>query len=476
MKKKKTIILIFVFLIIITCLVIGYLYFATDTFKSNKELFFKYLSNTKLIESEITNKYKNLYESEIKSNFSSNGNIICSTVSNVNTTNVADIKQLFNIKYNRLKNNNLKQSYSDFTLNANNEDLMTVRFLKDSETYGIKIENVLKKYLAVENNNLKDFCSKFGISDLENVPDSISVYSLQKLLKFDENQLNAIKSTYGKIFLNNLTEKNFTKIKNKDDTITIKLTLTERETVNIVKQEIEALYNDNNTLNIIVNKLNEVGYSTNTEILKENIQKILTKINSNINNITDKQFLNISIKGNKNSTLRINLLMYSDKNEKDKDGNNIKEEYELSIDMTQKNKRVIVLRENENVFEIDMLYGYENDKMWENINILSVDNQTQLRKNIGKLKHQTFFKDNNIVQDFTINIEQFDKLKQKFQIDISDSKEIKQDIQIEKITNENAAILNNKTKEEIQNILSAVILRIQFLYGNKMENIISSIQ
>ena len=154
MKKKKIIVLIVLVLLVITALIIGYLYLATDTFKTNKELFFKSLANTQLIDNEFSSKYKSIFESESSSNYSSVGNIICSTSTQDNNANVADIKQLFNIKYNSLKNRNLEQDYADYTLNTNNEELMTVRYLRDGKTYGIKIENVLKKYLAVENNIL----------------------------------------------------------------------------------------------------------------------------------------------------------------------------------------------------------------------------------------------------------------------------------------------------------------------------------
>ena len=292
MKKKKIIVLIVLVLLVITALIIGYLYLATDTFKTNKELFFKSLANTQLIDNEFSSKYKSIFESESSSNYSSVGNIIYSTSTQDNNTNVADIKQLFNIKYNSLKNRNLEQDYADYTLNTNNEELMTVRYLRDGKTYGIKIENVLKKYLAVENNNLKEFFSKLGVVDSENVPNYISNISLKELFKVDENQFDSVKSTYVNILLNNLTQNNFSKTKNGDDTITIKLSLTEREFANILKQELETLKNDSNTLNILIEKANMAGYSFKLEDVTTYIQKQIDKINSNTN-ITDEHFLNI---------------------------------------------------------------------------------------------------------------------------------------------------------------------------------------
>lgn len=470
MKKKKIIVLIVLVLLVITALIIGYLYLATDTFKTNKELFFKSLANTQLIDNEFSSKYKSIFESESSSNYSSVGNIIYSTSTQDNNTNVADIKQLFNIKYNSLKNRNLEQDYADYTLNTNNEELMTVRYLRDGKTYGIKIENVLKKYLAVENNNLKEFFSKLGVVDSENVPNYISNISLKELFKVDENQFDSVKSTYVNILLNNLTQNNFSKTKNGDDTITIKLSLTEREFANILKQELETLKNDSNTLNILIEKANMAGYSFKLEDVTTYIQKQIDKINSNTD-ITDEHFLNISITEKNRKIFKIEIAVYYDKVGATKEEtNNTKEETSLSLDLTQNNKIVFFVKDNDNTSKIDISYGYEANKLWENIDMISTDNQKNTNQAIGKIKHQIALNENKIVQDATVNI-YTEESKQTIQINVNDSKELKQDIQIEKLTDQNSEILNNKSKEELEKLIKAIGERINYVYGNKISSI-----
>lgn len=465
--KKKIIIWLLVVLIIVAALILSFLYIATDTFKSDKELFFKYLSKTKLLDEDFIQKYKEVINSEAQSNSSSSGIITCSILSNGNETNVANVNQLFNIKYNTLKNKNLNQDYADFTLNSNNEDIVTVRYLRDNNVYGIKMENVLKKYIAVENNNLKDFYSKLGIEYSETLPNFIASASIEEFFNIDENQLETIKTTYGNILLNNLTKNNFVKSKDGEN-ITIKLSLTEREFTNILKQELEILKTDNNTLNFIIDKANTSGYSLNIESLTSYIQEQIDAINNSAN-ITDEQFIEISVTINNKNVTKLNVVMYD--NEIGVNGqvlDDSKKEYALTIDMTQNDKTIIILNDSNETSRFDLSYGCDETKMWENIDINSANNETNISKNIGKIKHQINYTSSNIIQDITININSAET-NNTIQININDSKELKQDVQIEKLTDQNAEILNNKTKEEIQNLLTAIIQRIQFVYGNKLE-------
>ena len=49
--------------------------------------------------------------------------------------------------------------------------------------------------------------------------------------------------------------------------------------------------------------------------------------------------------------------------------------------------------------------------------------------------------------------------------------QLRQDVQIEKITDKNATILNNQTQEEISNLIYKIVLRVQYLYGDVLKNI-----
>ena len=72
MKKLKFIIVFFI-LIIILCGAgyVAYLYLKTDFFKSNKELFFRYLGQVNIRDTEYVKRYNELYSKLEESNYSS---------------------------------------------------------------------------------------------------------------------------------------------------------------------------------------------------------------------------------------------------------------------------------------------------------------------------------------------------------------------------------------------------------------------
>ena len=196
MKKNKTIITVTIITIIIIIFIIALLYFKTDLFKSNETLFYKYLLKTELIEQDVATTYQNLAQNFANSNYSKAGTISSFMASNDNSTNIANIQNLFSIKYNTLKNKDLKQLYSDYTISSDNQDIIIFRFLKDGSTCALKAENVVTKYLGLENRDLKEFFSKIGVKDTSIIPDNLPETSLEEFLKIEPELSNKIKSTY----------------------------------------------------------------------------------------------------------------------------------------------------------------------------------------------------------------------------------------------------------------------------------------
>ena len=77
---------------------------------------------------------------------------------------------------------------SYFVSNNSVKTFLTIKSLKDNNTYGIIADNILGKYLSVDNSNLKDLFLKLKITDVNIVPDSITT-DYQELLKIDINTL-----------------------------------------------------------------------------------------------------------------------------------------------------------------------------------------------------------------------------------------------------------------------------------------------
>ena len=82
------------------------------------------------------------------------------------------------------------------------------------------------------------------------------------------------------------------------------------------------------------------------------------------------------------------------------------------------------------------------------------------------------YNSDDIVQNalITLNYEGLSKT----QISMSNNIQIKQDINIEKITDNNSAILNDKQAEELQQLFFKIQKRIEYLYGEKLEMFLNS--
>ena len=162
MKNKKIIIISSVVLIIVVALLIGILYFTTDLFKSNKDLFYEYIGKTKIIDSNFVETYVTAYKKIQANDYSSSMVIDFSEKQSNGIEN--NTQKILEIKSNGLKSVNKNQAYNDYTLTIENQQLGTIKLLKDGNMYGIGADNILAKYIGVENSNLRNFFSKLGIS------------------------------------------------------------------------------------------------------------------------------------------------------------------------------------------------------------------------------------------------------------------------------------------------------------------------
>ena len=279
MRNQKKVIIFITIIFFVIALTAIFLYFKTDLFVSNKKLFLRYLSNTEFVDKNILEKYKNLNYNISNSNYSSSGEVEYSIVTKDNETSIDNVNKLFNVKYNMLKNRNFNQDYADFTVNSDNEDVLTVRYLRDNNIHGIKIENVLRKYIAIENTNLKEFFTKLGTKNSTYVPNKISIADLKEIITLDDVQKDRIKNTYLNILIDNIDNNKFIKSKDKSNVTIISVSLTEKEVANILVKELEILKNDNESLNLIINKAKNVDYNLNIDSLKTyNIDRLVKTI------------------------------------------------------------------------------------------------------------------------------------------------------------------------------------------------------
>lgn len=457
-NKKNTIIFSLVVIAILTIILVG-LYFTTDIFKTNQQLFYKYIGQTKIVDSSLIEQYttsNNILEE--KSN-SSNMQIKVLGMQENTETQISNIQEIFTINSNGLKNVLLNQSYRDFTFSKDNQTFLNVKYLKDNNTYGIIAENILSKYLAVDNTNLKELLSKIGLTDTSNIPDSIPT-EYEEVIEISDETYEKIKDDYLTLISENINKDNFYKISNEDKSKIIGVSLTEQELVDVIKVLLNNAKDDENLLNVIVNKLHSLNYNDiSTEKVQEYIQKYIDQLN-NTTYSNEKDYIKMSISLKNKQVINVKIEENYNESNAENEENNVTHKRSYELDLSNNNKASLAVKKDENeVFNAEIEWAYDNEKINFSFAINIFENQ---KVATVKLNYQTSdFQTDNIKQNCNINIISD---TEQYQIIIENNITLKEDVQISKLTTENSVKINDMSSEEINQLIYALIYRINELY------------
>ena len=128
MKNKKVLIISIITLLVVICAtVLTILYFTTDLFKTEQQLFYKYLAQTEIMDLNFIKQLNIANEKLTKNSNSSSANLNLLTSVQKQETGVADVREILTIKSNALSNVVTNQSYRDFTLSQNNQNIVILR-------------------------------------------------------------------------------------------------------------------------------------------------------------------------------------------------------------------------------------------------------------------------------------------------------------------------------------------------------------
>ena len=299
--KKRYLIMLIIAIILIICLGAGlaYAYFFTDIFKNNKQLFSQYISqNSEILELFNDEDIKAYSKKQKNSPFTSEGSIKTNvTFPDSSEAKVANALQNCNITFTG-KTDNLNK-YMHQTVKANYSDTQSLQFdiYQNGDIYAGKINEVLSKYIGIENNNLKEFATKMQLPEqvISSIPNKIDLNEIEKSTDvFSDEEKNSLKEKYLKIITDNLTDDMFSKEKSSDENIYV-LTITEEQLKNIRIKILESLKEDENILNkfkdFLINKYNFTEDTVQTYITqyKKTIQEAIDNSDfSSDNNILEQ--------------------------------------------------------------------------------------------------------------------------------------------------------------------------------------------
>ena len=471
-KKKRMMLTIFI-ISIIAIIVIGlmlYLSLATDSLKSNDELFAKYMLN---VAENVEEFSKTDTDERLENNkFESNMQVELNYIKNVDTTDQDKSNSLNDavLKVDSQIDNKNKYNYKLISLYKDTQQIGKMEYIRDDDIYGIHIPGI-KQFIAVKNENLKD------IFDTENLPEEQAKLIKDKIpeIKFDISEFEFTKeekeqliNTYKKIIDENTSKENYSKQNNA-------LITFDKKDVNVNSYSLTLTKENYNDLKIkILEQLKK------DEIILSKIDKIQNKIND-IYSVEDKDYKQDYIN---NIEERIKEI---------KDTNIGQEEVKVTV--YAKNKRTIRLSIDEKTTKTIVDFIGEDPNMSIKLSISKADvvaDETEItltkqkqdnQKDFSAYIHKIKDEKNDEIELKISNAEQNDTINNKYSITYNNGKskieiDCKNDIKFvedfsENINFEENNIILNDADETIK---SRVIQAIKTKGGQQFELITSNIK
>lgn len=452
MKNKKSLIITLVVILIVLILVAvgALLYFTTDLFKTDAELFYEYMAkNTELAEmvkSKDTNQLAyDKYITKAQIGFEL-------TSSDVEIANESLPARNFTIEYNGKTDKQNRLASSETTLKYLSRELFKVKYIQTEDTYGIKSDEVINKYLALENNNLQELAAKYQIEG--NFPDKISNDTLKK--GFTEEEKANFKNTYLPIIQNNIPTDAFSRTREESITVYNKnilancytLTLSKAQLNQILIQALETLKQDEMTQNMILDR----GHYETVEELQEAIQNEMDKISKDTEEIADYLVINVY---EKDKNLYKTEIIINQR------------QFTIDFDRSETAKRVLLtnndfnLNEEYNLESVELVEGTDATTK-QNIIILKMKNANKQTVTVSFQNKQNQDMTSNTVVNVNINDETYLKIAMDKQI------EVVEEIEIEKLDSKNSVKINDFAPEYGLQTLQAIGTRLTQLFGEKV--------
>ena len=441
MKKiNKILIIILVCVLILFGGILAYLYFGTDTFKSNDEIFFKLLKNEEKVISEFidNNLIEYLSKLEEKSFTSKSEFTFDLEIEDKKYKKITDNVNNLIVTSEMIVDNKNNSSKNNIVIDYGKNVEMPFELIKENEIYGLKNKYLNKDmFFAIENKDLKSFFNKLGM-DSENIPDKIEFLDNKKI--FTKEEIENIKNDIIKIINDNLYKENFTKEKI-DNKVKYSLNLDKNKYLDI---NIELINYFKNNSELIEKMLSNDVKKLSSEKIIIKLDKMIRKLEKlkeeesksnyfNLNLIsTDKKLVNIYLKIENEEIFNIKKL----------DENKFKG-YEIEL-----NKSRIIIKKNTS--ENGLKYNFEVESLVEEDQVINLKLESD---------YKGFESMQEIVQNikFTIGIENNKDNLAEYNCCLSKNTKFDDFLELENIPKDKIYFLNDYSKEDIQSIFEQII-------------------
>lgn len=462
MKSKKGLIAsIVIAIIVILALAGGLIYAKTDLFKPADKLFYKYLlgEKTEFDYDEFLEEIKNAEGKEYSSNGEISANInmeSTSTYARNNSNNINKFKVEFEQK-NKPQENKMS---SNVKLSYDNKDVVKANIVKNSDVYAIQSDIMHEKYIAVENNNLKELAQKLGM-DEENIPDKFEHVETYGLLYVSKEDRKEILNKYKQVINDKIGKEKYSTEKNveteingeKIKTNTYKLTLTEKEIYETIKSVLETAKDDEKIQELIISKYEMINKNVQNseELTKDNIKDYIEDLISDVDRelkYASEDSMDIIVYVNKGKTVKI---------EAKENENIISAEF---FEKDNKNNITISIKDKYDNYKINIEYEIkeenDNKKLTGTVTILSDDEEQgkinyeiSIKGKIGKDKNEITAK---------LNIEADED---KIELNIKENVDYNEKVTIEEIDSDKMVKLNDMSEDEMKDLFMEIYQKVQ---------------
>ena len=477
--KKRYLIMLIIAIVLVLCIGAGFafVYFFTDTFKSNKTLFFKYISqNTQIMNFINDDDIKAYSDKQKQTPYTSEGTIKTNvTFPDSSEAQIANALQNCNISFNGKVDNTNK--YFRETIKANYSDSQSLEFelYRNNDIFATKIADVLYKYLGIENNNLKDFAKKMNLPEnvISALPNKIEINNISNSLNvYSKEDFSSIKDKYLKTITDNLTDDMFSKEKIDEDTV-YSLTLNQTQLKNILIKVLEALKDDD----VIINKAKESlinNYNLTEETInpyidqyKEQIQKLIDNLNNESSSIIEGQESTQS-----NNEFNITIKVHSQKRKLEKTEFIINDIGSLIVIKSDDGIKVQIMKDvNEIVSTYIQKIKSPNETKYELVFSLNNNQILDLTTGFSGLDTNSVHENSELSFDIDLGNSSISDAKTKFVCSYQNTKTFG-DIQKEEVQSSEIQLLNNApSKEIVEKLFKNIGLKLESINNTKLQNI-----
>lgn len=480
MKKKNIIIISVVVAVVVIAIIVALL--VSNIFKSEKQLFAQYLSQMsegeKILETNIFNTYTDKKES---TPYQNSGEITLSLPEEMESFSS------FNIKVEGKSNPGEKKYESKISLNNGETAILPMTLRQVNDTYGIQFDDIVEQFVAIENNNLKAFAEKLGITDLEAIPDKIELSNYDNL--FTQDEIKEIEERYKTVIAQAGEDKEYIKVE-KDGMTGYQLTLSDDDFRRVIENLLTTFKDDT----LIRSKLEQVYTDLGTETVDElytQIEDLIVEI-QNEESMGIADFLKITVyeKGNKLQNVEIEIgdtegkmvigiISREDKFEITLDGTGMQS---LSKSINENNDKEVAMSSNTLNYSTSMddelytngLDSLPTTSMGTSVNYMRVfiDKTAQGENIVYNMGMQMGESQDNITMEMTMDmnyngIKSMQSIDEIYNISIKDNSsnteigidfnnkvEFVDSVEIEDFTDENSELLNEKDAQYIQQLLT----------------------